>query len=222
MQQVKLQVVDAEFSANLRKWRLKPFLHSSVVKLKSRMGGVPLFSVFCFGAFTYPLAAIPALTSALSISAVLLAKRQIFREKYKGANRVPPSPDHALKVEDLHLSRSELRELKSGDDVFCEVGSVVPGDGRVITGSALIEELVTSGESSPVQRNSSANNALVLKGSRVLKGYFVVRLSITPGSQSLSDSDFQDTLIFEQSMSFKSLLNWIRSSVFFAFVFMEI
>jgi potassium-transporting ATPase ATP-binding subunit len=55
-----------------------------------------------------------------------------------------------------------------GDVVVVEVGDVIPWDGTVIEGVAMVDESPLTGESAPVMRESGSERATVMGGTRVL------------------------------------------------------
>jgi K+-transporting ATPase ATPase B chain len=72
-------------------------------------------------------------------------------------------------------------ELRCGEVVRVETGDVIPGDGEVIQGAALVDESAITGESAPVIRATSAELSRVTGGTRVLCDCLVVRISANPG-----------------------------------------
>ena len=67
-----------------------------------------------------------------------------------------------------------------GDVVVLEEGRVIPTDGRVIEGSALVDESAITGESAPVLRESGSDRKAVTGGTRVLSGRIVVEVTVPP------------------------------------------
>jgi len=66
-----------------------------------------------------------------------------------------------------------LVELEKGDQVQISAGETVPADGRIVSGRAMIDESLLSGESSPRRRG---DNESVLAGSMVRDGQLVVEV----------------------------------------------
>jgi K+-transporting ATPase ATPase B chain len=75
--------------------------------------------------------------------------------------------------------------LKSGDQVLCEAGDLIPGDGEVIEGIATVDESVITGESAPVIRESGGDRSAVTGGTRVLSDMIKVRITSNPGETFL-------------------------------------
>jgi potassium-transporting ATPase ATP-binding subunit len=71
--------------------------------------------------------------------------------------------------------------LNVGDEVVCEPGDLIPGDGDVIEGIAAIDESAITGESAPVIRESGGDRSAVTGGTRVLSDRIVVRITAQPG-----------------------------------------
>ena len=69
-------------------------------------------------------------------------------------------------------------ELVRGDVVVIEAGEVIPGDGTVIDGVALVDESAITGESAPVIRESGpGERSAVTGGTRVLSSRIVVEVT---------------------------------------------
>src|SRR5574338_1184927 len=76
-------------------------------------------------------------------------------------------------------------ELRSGDNVVCEVGDMIPADGEVIFGVASVDESAITGESAPVIRESGGDRSAVTGGTKVLSDRIVVRITASPGESFL-------------------------------------
>lgn len=76
-------------------------------------------------------------------------------------------------------------KLKKEDIIFAEDGDTIPGDGEVISGTALIDESAITGESAPVIRESGGDRSGVTGGTRVLSGKITVRITANPGESFL-------------------------------------
>ncbi len=67
------------------------------------------------------------------------------------------------------------------DDLFLvEAGDIIPADGEIIAGVALVDESAVTGESAPVIRESGGDRSAVTGGTRVLSDWLVV--SVTAGA----------------------------------------
>jgi len=76
-------------------------------------------------------------------------------------------------------------KLKKEDIIFVEDGDTIPGDGEVVSGTALIDESAITGESAPVIRESGGDRSGVTGGTRVLSGKITVRVTANPGESFL-------------------------------------
>ncbi len=76
-------------------------------------------------------------------------------------------------------------ELKKGDLVLIEAGDLIPGDGEVIEGVALVDESAVTGESAPVIREAGGDRSAVTGGTKVLSDWLVARISADPGESFL-------------------------------------
>ncbi len=76
-------------------------------------------------------------------------------------------------------------QLRKGDHVLVEAGSIVPGDGEIVDGVASVDESAITGESAPVIRESGGDRSAVTGGTRVLSDWLVVRITANPGEAFL-------------------------------------
>lgn len=67
------------------------------------------------------------------------------------------------------------RELVRGDVVVVEAGGVIPCDGDIVEGLAVVDESTITGESAPVLREAGGDHAVVIAGTRVLTGRVVIK-----------------------------------------------
>jgi potassium-transporting ATPase ATP-binding subunit len=74
-------------------------------------------------------------------------------------------------------SVKEASELTPGDVVVVGSGEVIPRDGKVVDGAALVDESAITGESAPVLRESGASRSAVLGGTRVLSSRILVEVT---------------------------------------------
>lgn len=82
-------------------------------------------------------------------------------------------------------SRVSAAELKVGQIVLVETGDLIPGDGEVIEGLAMVDESAITGESAPVLRESGGDRSAVTGGTRVLSDQIKVRITAAAGSSFL-------------------------------------
>lgn len=76
-------------------------------------------------------------------------------------------------------------DLRKGDRVLIEDGGIIPGDGEIIAGVALVDESAITGESAPVVREAGGNLSGVTGGTRVLSGKITVNITANPGETFL-------------------------------------
>jgi potassium-transporting ATPase ATP-binding subunit len=72
-------------------------------------------------------------------------------------------------------------KLKIGDRAVVTAGQLIPGDGDVIEGMALVDESAITGESAPVIRESGGDRSAVTGSTRVLSDRIVVKITAEPG-----------------------------------------
>jgi K+-transporting ATPase ATPase B chain len=75
--------------------------------------------------------------------------------------------------------------LRKGDIILVEAGDMIPGDGEVIVGAALVDESAVTGESAPVVRESGGDRSAVTGGTRVIANSIVVSITANPGETFL-------------------------------------
>ena len=75
--------------------------------------------------------------------------------------------------------------LRPGDRVVVEAGQVIPGDGEILEGLALVDESAITGESAPVLRESGGDRSGVTGGTQVLSDRIVVAMTALPGESFL-------------------------------------
>src|SRR5258708_23222520 len=76
-------------------------------------------------------------------------------------------------------------QLRAGNLAIVEAGQVIPGDGDVVEGMAVIDESAVTGESAPVIRESGGDRSAVTGGTVVLSDRIVVRITSNPGETFL-------------------------------------
>jgi potassium-transporting ATPase ATP-binding subunit len=76
-------------------------------------------------------------------------------------------------------------QLKAGDRCVVTAGEIVPGDGDVIEGLAMVDESAITGESAPVIRESGGDRRAVTGGTLVLSDRIVVQITSSPGETFL-------------------------------------
>ena len=75
--------------------------------------------------------------------------------------------------------------LRKGDCVLVEAGEIIPGDGEVVEGAALVNESSVTGESAPVVRESGGDRSAVTGGTKVISNQIIVRITANPGEAFL-------------------------------------
>ena len=80
-------------------------------------------------------------------------------------------PDQARRLTDGRPETISLVELAEGDRLLIAAGDTIPADGLILSGSAMVDEALLSGESIPRRRTASDR---VLAGSLVREGQITV------------------------------------------------
>jgi K+-transporting ATPase ATPase B chain len=79
-------------------------------------------------------------------------------------------------------SKVAATSLKEGDIVICETGDIIPADGEVLEGIAMVDESAITGESAPVIRESGGDRSAVTGGTRVTSDRLVIKVTSEPGN----------------------------------------
>ncbi|MFZ5518476.1 MAG: potassium-transporting ATPase subunit KdpB [Candidatus Zhuqueibacterota bacterium] len=75
--------------------------------------------------------------------------------------------------------------LVKGDLVAAEDGEIIPCDGDIVEGVALIDESAITGESAPVVREAGGDKTGVTGGTRIVSGKIKIRITANPGETFL-------------------------------------
>jgi K+-transporting ATPase ATPase B chain len=86
---------------------------------------------------------------------------------------------------DQTIEKVSSNDLRNGDVVVVEAHQIIPGDGDVIEGVAMVNEAAITGESAPVIRESGGDRSGVTGGTTVLSDSIAVRISAGPGESFL-------------------------------------
>ncbi len=104
-------------------------------------------------------------------------------------------------AESLRLARSEAManrllhdgsieqipalDLRKGDLFVVNNGEIIPGDGEITEGTALVDESAVTGESAPVVREPGSTLRGVTGGTKVISGKITARVTAEPGETFL-------------------------------------
>ncbi len=75
--------------------------------------------------------------------------------------------------------------LKKGDMVSAKDNEIIPCDGEIVKGVALVDESAITGESAPVVREGGGDRSGVTGGTKVLSGDLKIRITANPGETFL-------------------------------------
>lgn len=76
-------------------------------------------------------------------------------------------------------------QLRKGDQVLVKKGEMIPNDGEVIEGMALVDESAITGESAPVVREFGGDFSSVTGGTTVLSDWVKIEITSAPGESFL-------------------------------------
>lgn len=76
-------------------------------------------------------------------------------------------------------------DIKKGDIVLAETGDIIPNDGEVIEGLAMVDESAITGESAPVMKEAGGDFSSVTGGTKVKSDWLKIKITATPGESFL-------------------------------------
>ncbi len=91
----------------------------------------------------------------------------------------------ARKVTNVREESVNFDELQEGDRVVVLAGEIIPGDGEIVEGAAMVDESAITGESAPVVREAGGDRSGVVGGTRVISDRIVIRISVSAGNTFL-------------------------------------
>jgi K+-transporting ATPase ATPase B chain len=95
----------------------------------------------------------------------------------------------ARKLTELSFNASSVEisssDLRKGDLILVRANEVIPGDGEVVKGAALVNEAAITGESAPVVRESGGDRSAVTGGTTVIANEIIIRITADPGQTFL-------------------------------------
>jgi K+-transporting ATPase ATPase B chain len=77
--------------------------------------------------------------------------------------------------------------LEKDNLVLIKEGEIIPSDGDIIEGTALVDESAITGESAPVVRESGGDKCGVTGGTKLLSGTIKVKITVDPGETFLDN-----------------------------------
>jgi K+-transporting ATPase ATPase B chain len=87
--------------------------------------------------------------------------------------------------DDGSVEQVSATKLYKGHIVIVKDGEIVPSDGDIIQGVALIDESAMTGESAPVVREPGGSICGVTGGTRLVSGQIKIRITVNPGETFL-------------------------------------
>ncbi|HEX4158022.1 MAG TPA: HAD-IC family P-type ATPase, partial [Rhizomicrobium sp.] len=118
-------------------------------------------------------------------------------------------------------------KLRTGDVIVVKAGELIPVDGEVIEGIAMVDESVVTGESAPVLRESSSDQSTVTCGSRVLSDEIHVRVTRAPAEtlvekmisalENTTQEHTRDEIALQTFTSVMALICVVAATVLFVF-----
>lgn len=88
-------------------------------------------------------------------------------------------------LKDGRVENIPALSLEKGDLVLVKDGEIIPCDGEIIEGVALVDESAITGESAPVVRESGGDRNGVTGGTKILSGNVKILITASPGETFL-------------------------------------
>lgn len=76
-------------------------------------------------------------------------------------------------------------DVKKGDIVLVEPGDIIPNDGEVTEGLAMVDESAITGESAPVMKEAGGDFSSVTGGTKLKSDWLKIKITATPGESFL-------------------------------------
>ncbi|MGE4547275.1 MAG: HAD-IC family P-type ATPase, partial [Desulfurella sp.] len=76
-------------------------------------------------------------------------------------------------------------QLKKGDFVLVKENELIPSDGEIVLGAALVNESAVTGESAPVIREAGGDRSAVTGGTKVVANSIIIKITTNPGETFL-------------------------------------
>ena len=92
---------------------------------------------------------------------------------------------YANKFTNGTTERVSTLSLQKNDIVLVKEGEIIPSDGDILEGTALVDESAITGESAPVIRESGGDKSGVTGGTKLLSGEIKVKITVDPGETFL-------------------------------------
>src|SRR4030042_4613485 len=86
---------------------------------------------------------------------------------------------------DGSIEKVPAEALRKDDFILIAAGEIIPADGEIIEGAAMVDELAITGESAPGPREAGGDRSAVTGGTRVLSDQIKVRVTANPGESFL-------------------------------------
>ena len=86
---------------------------------------------------------------------------------------------------DGSIEKVPAEALRKDDFILIAAGEIIPADGEIIEGAAMVDESAITGESAPVLREAGGDRSAVTGGTRVLSDQIKVRVTANPGESFL-------------------------------------
>ncbi len=91
----------------------------------------------------------------------------------------------ANRFHDGKVTQVNSDDLREGDLVVVSAGELIPGDGEVVEGVAMVDESAITGESAPVVRDAGGDRSGVVGGTRVISDRIIVKITVSAGNSFL-------------------------------------
>lgn len=148
----------------------------------------PMFLLLLFASLLYFMLGSITEGTTMLVAMMLVSAVSVYEgarsEKALEALKQYTAPSVSV-VRDGILESVATSELVPGDLILLQEGDLIPADGQVIDANDLtVDEAIITGESFPVEKNTTPENNLVLQGTTINAGKCTVRVTTT-GSRTV-------------------------------------
>ncbi|WP_374119029.1 hypothetical protein [Clostridium sp. OS1-26] len=125
---------------------------------------------------------------------VIFCKNTLERKEKKQSHDLNSLDNSVVRLLDKkgNIKTVNACRLKKGDIVVVEVGDIIPSDGEVIEGLALVDESAITGESVPVMKEVGGDSCSVISGTRLVSNWLKIKV-VKPPVESCLDKTFYST-----------------------------
>lgn len=174
---------------NLNPWKMRRNIVMFIVEIGAFITTVSALSDFIAGkSFSFPLQISIWLWLTVFFANFAEALAELQGKARAGSLRNTRNNLLAKKFVNDDLTEDvSSSSLRKNDRIIVSQNEIIPGDGDIISGSALVDESAITGESAPVIREAGGDRCGVTGGTKVLSGRITIKITANPGETFLDN-----------------------------------